>query len=320
MRMKIDRGKFLKRTLWTLLVLFAAANGAAFMHAYKFTNFSESEKPRTKNPEELSTGAKIKAAFLGVSNPRPQNDTFPARPYETVTLQSNKRIECWRINADSAKGTVILFHGYAACKSMMLDKAEEFLALGYNAFLVDFMGCGGSEGNQTTIGWFEAEQVKTCFEHVRAQGEKNIFLFGTSLGAAAVLKAIRDHDLAPAGIIIECPFGSMYQTTCARFESMGIPEFPMAALLVFWGGVQNGFWAFSHCPEDYAAAVKCPALLLYGEKDARVSRAEIDTIYARLGGKKTLRTYPEAGHENYLIRCREAWCGDVRSFLEQNGI
>ncbi len=108
----------------------------------------------------------------------------------------------------------------------------------------------------------------------------------------------------------------MYQTTCARFRQMGVPCFPMAGLLVFWGGVQNGFWGFSHNPQAYAKQVKFPVLLLYGEKDAEVSREETDKIYANLAGKKRLSTYPEAAHENYLKRYKKQWQEDVTSFLQ----
>ena len=79
----------------------------------------------------------------------------------------------------------------------MLDKSEIFLELGYNTFLVDFMGSGGSEGNQTTIGFLEAEQVETSFNYLKNKGEKNILLFGTSMGAVAIMKAIHDFDLKP---------------------------------------------------------------------------------------------------------------------------
>ncbi|MBC8884363.1 hypothetical protein H9X57_16275 [Flavobacterium piscinae] len=54
------------------------------------------------------------------------------------------------------------------------------------------------------------------------------------MGAVAIMKAISDFEIKPKGIIIECPFGSMYKTVGARFESMNVPTFPMAGLLVFW--------------------------------------------------------------------------------------
>ncbi len=57
----------------------------------------------------------------------------------------------------------------------MLDKAEEFEKMNYKVLLVDFMGSGGSEGNQTTVGFKEADEVKTVFEYILSQGEKIFF-------------------------------------------------------------------------------------------------------------------------------------------------
>jgi hypothetical protein len=67
------------------------------------------------------------------------------------------------------------------------------------------------------------------------------------------------------------------------------PLFSNAGLLDFWGGIQNGFWAFIHNPTEYAKKVRCPVLLLYGEKDNRVSSGEIDEIFLNLKGKKEQR-------------------------------
>ena len=93
------------------------------------------------------------------------------------------------------------------------------------------------------------------------------------------------------------------------------PTFPMAGLLVFWGGIENGFWGFAHNPEAYAKAVRFPTLVIYGEKDASVSRGEIDNIMQNLNGNKLLKTYSEAGHDNYLQQYKNEWTSDVSSFL-----
>jgi len=291
-------------------------NMVAIFHSYKFTHFVESKTVKTKDPKSLSVGQKIKTLILGVNNPRPENKSFPENEFKTIKLTSNREIESWSIKTENAKGTVVLFHGFSGEKSSMLDKAEVFREMGYHTLLVDFMGSGGSEGNQTTIGYLEAEQVKTCFEYLEKEGEENIYLFGTSLGAVAIMKAINDHDIQPKGIILECPFGTMYKTVCARFKTMNAPTFPMAGLLVFWGGVQNGFWAFGHNPVDYAKRINCPTLLLYGAKDEKVSKQEIDLIYLNLKGQKSLKIYLEAGHENYLGKYEKEWKEDVKDFLE----
>jgi pimeloyl-ACP methyl ester carboxylesterase len=85
---------------------------------------------------------------------------------------------------------------------------------------------------------------------------------------------------------------------------------------MFWGGTLNGFWAFSHNPVEYAKSIHCPTLLLYGEQDVRVSKQETTAIFDNLAGKKSLKTYPLAGHENYLLKYKEEWVGDVGGFLK----
>src|SRR5690606_38119633 len=302
-------------SLWTLTAIFVLMNIVAIFHSYKFTHFADSKIEKTKDPKNLTTGQKINILIFGISIPRPENSTTPTSDYETITLKSNTEIECWSIKTENAKGTVIVLHGYGGNKSSMLDKAAMFLELGYNTFLVDFMGSGGSEGNQTTIGFLEAEQVKTCFDYLTEKGEQNIYIFGTSMGSVATMKAINDFDIKPKGIIIECPFGSMYKTVCARFKTMNAPTSPMAGLLVFWGGLQNGFWAFGHNPTDYARKINCPTLLLYGAKDEKVSKEEIDQIFNNLGGQKKLKIYQDAGHENYLTKYKEEWTQDIQEFL-----
>lgn len=302
------------RIIWILTVAFVFINTIAFFHAYKFTHYAVEKADKTKSPEQLTTVGKIEAILFGVGNPKPVNESFPVQEYETITLQTEEKIEGWYVRAADARGTVILFHGYSAEKSSMLDKADEFNKLGFNTLIIDFRGCGGSDGNITTIGFNEARDVKAAFDYISGKGETEIFLMGTSMGAVAILKAIADYDPALSGIIIECPFGSMYQTVCSRFNLMNFPSFPMAGLLVFWGGIQNNFWAFGHQPVEYAKSVTCPVLLLYGEQDKNVSRKEIDEIFLNLNGKKTLKTYKLAGHEDYLLKYREEWVEDVRAF------
>jgi uncharacterized protein len=312
---RVNWKKRSRQLFYTLLMVFIGMNIVAFFHSYKFTHFSTSNNLKSKDSRYLSVTDKVKTLFGGIDNPRPINKVFPTQKFQIITLKSNKNIECWSLNCENSKGTVVLFHGYTGSKSSLIDKSDEFIRIGYSTLLVDFMGSGGSEGNQTTLGFKESEEIKTCFDYLLKKGEKKIILFGTSMGAVAILKAINDYNLSPQAIIIECPFGSMRKTIKSRFIEFGIPSFPMCELLAFWGGVQNGFWAFSHVPIEYAKAVKCPTLLLYGQQDEKVSKTEIEDIYSNLSCKKRLKIYPLAGHENYLIKYKEIWVDDIKAFL-----
>lgn len=313
-----SRTALVSKLLYGFAFVFVLMNVVAYFHAYKFTHFSQSDSAKTKDPARLSGFDKIKIVLFGIDNPRPRSQTTPKQPFTTVRIQSAQTaLECWHITVAKPKGTVILFHGYSAEKSQMLERSDELLQMGYNTLLVDFMGCGGSEGNETTIGFHEAENVKACFNHLKQQGEEHIFLFGSSLGAAAVIKAVSEGDISPAGIIVECPFGSMYDAVRMRFAAMNLPAFPMAGLLVFWGGVQHGFWGFAHKPTEYAKSVRTPTFLLWGGKDDKVSREEIGTIFHNLSSPKRLVIYPLAGHTGYLAGYREQWKSDIRGFMER---
>ncbi len=314
--MSIRRKILLRRIGTGCVIMFFLINLVAALHAWRFTHFTDSSALHDEHPEKMSLAQKASILLTGVPNARPVNKSLPIVPYQNVVLQSNVKLACWYMPADGmSRGSVALLHGYGGEKSGMLPKAMFFHELGYNVLLPDMMGAGGSESVQCTIGYREAENVSSCVRYLKGLGERNIILHGTSMGAAALLKYLHDGGEQPAGIIIECPYGTMYQTVCARFKMVGAPSFPMAALLVFWGGVENGFWAFNHNPATYAKSVKCPALLIFGAKDDRVTRSETEDIYRNLAGTKRLVVYPEAGHNNYFIRYKKEWMNDVTSFI-----
>jgi uncharacterized protein len=155
MKITIKQLAFLKKTTF-LIVL--AINIVAYIHAYKFTHFDKNSIEKTKNAKELTLIDKLKTICLGINNPRPKNTIKPNLPYETINLLSSKKIECWSIKIPNNKGIVVIFHGFSGNKSLMLDKSAEFNALGFSTFLVDFIGTGGSEGNETSIGYQDKKQ------------------------------------------------------------------------------------------------------------------------------------------------------------------
>lgn len=305
-----------KRLLRLALIAFILFNIMAFFHGYTLTHFSKNTGTKTKLAN-LSTGQKIATLFVGASNPRPTAVQQPESAFEEISFPGGEGIlGGWYMETDSAKGTVILFHGYAGEKSSMLERASLIREMGYHTLLMDFRGSGASSGNRTSVGFHEAEDVKATWDYLQKKTSQPIYLLGTSMGAASVMKAVNTYKLPAEGIILECPFGSMLQTTKNRFEAMGVPSFPAAHILVFWGGIQNGFWAFDHNPSAYAKGIEIPALLVFGEKDKRVKRSEIEGIYNNLAGEKRLFSMHEAGHVNYLEVDEAGWKKEVRKFLK----
>jgi uncharacterized protein len=311
--------KILRRILRIVVVLFILLNVVAAFHAYKFTHFYTDAAAAKKKPEEMSAWEKTRAILFGITYQKSKNNDEPEIPYSTVRLYTTDSlmIEAWDSQHPlKSKGTVVLFHGHGSSKSKVLDEASYMFSIGYNVFLVDFRAHGGSDGKTCTIGYDEAEEVKLAYEHVRARGEKNVFLWGISMGAAAITRSISEYKLEPQKVILEMPFGTLKQAVKGRVRTMGLPEEPVSTLLTFWGGAEQGFWAFGHDPEDYAKDIHCPVLLQWGAQDPRVTRKETEAVFANLGtDKKQLVVYQSAKHESLYDKEPAKWGRSVETFL-----
>lgn len=301
---------------WVVLVGIILVNIAAYNHAYRFTHFIE-EKGEKVTADGLSLWKKLEVVFLGIKNPKPRNTSVPTKPYKTVKIQSHQLLEGWLIEKENHKGIVILFHGYRGNKSASIKYSDEFHKLGYTTLLVDFMGSGDSSGNQTTIGAKESKDVKEAYEFVKNKYPKDeIILYGTSMGAVSILKSLNDYKIEPDKIVVACPFGSMKATVKKRFDVMGVPSYGLAELLLFYGGLQNGFNGFEHNPTRYAENIATPTLLLYGMQDQRVDLNEVESIYQNLKGEKTFIKFKNSGHGGYLRDSKVAWSNAVVDFLK----
>ncbi len=307
-----------------LFALFTLLNVLAYHHAWAMTHFV-SEGARTKRPEQLSFMKKLTVFCTGVSIPKPRGQGKTPKdhglPFEFHRLAGSGggELEAWHIPHSRAKGIVLMFHGYASCKASLLAEAKSFHDLGFAAFLVDFHGSGGSSGCNTSIGMFEAEEVALAADYARTHWPAlPQICYGQSMGSAAILRASAILGYNPAALILECPFDRLLTTVGNRFGSMGLPAFPLAHLLVFWGGVQQGFNGFRHNPVEYAAHVACPVLHMQGTADPHVTREEAQAIFDNLGGEKKMELFAGIGHKPYLVNRPEQWRRAVGDFLAQH--
>lgn len=305
-----------------LVVGFGGLNALAYRHAYAMLHYGTAGE-RTRKPESLSAWQKVKVLFGGVNIPRPHGHGNPSSvglPYREADIPStgSVRLGAWFCPRKGATNLVILLHGYASEKSSQLAEARQFYDLGCAVLLVDFRGSGQSSESYTTVGFEEADDVVAAVAYAREQWPgTRIVLFGQSMGAAAVLRAAGRLDVKPDAIIIEAVFDTMCNTIRHRFESMGVPSFPCADLLVFWGGWQMGFDGFAHNPVDYAAGVTCPVLVMHGRDDARAKLADARAVFDHLGGRKQFLEFKATGHEPYVRRNTEPWRAAVRCLLDQ---
>ena len=311
--------KILKILLRTFIVLLVLINIVVAFHAYKFTHFYNTGEVVIKKQVDKSGWDITKDLLFGLNAVKQQNTIADSVNEKVILTTADKiKLEGWYTAADSAKGTVCMFHGHGGKKSGNNKEAEAFRKLGYNTFQIDFRAHGNSSGNTCTIGYDESEDVKLAYDFIKSKGEKNIVLWGISMGAAAVTKAMDEYPaMQPNKIIIEMPFGTIEDAVEGRIKMMHLPAQPLATLITFWGGVEHGFWAFDMKPQEYAKKISCPTLLQWGANDPRVSRAEEDILFANLATtNKKFVVYDNCVHESLCKKENEKWMGEVSTFLK----
>lgn len=315
--------KWLIRIGYTLLVLFVLLNVVAAFHAYKFTHFYNTA-PEKKRPEDMGFSDKAAAILFGIKYPKSKTVDSLKSMHDTVYIktQDSIKLEAWWLYPPPMpvfpwKGTVIMFHGHGGSKSGMIKEAEAFYNKQYNVLMVDFRAHGNSEGNTCTIGYNEAKDVKAAYDFAKKQIDQPVILWGVSLGAVAITKAVSDYNLKPDKVILEMPYATLIDAVKARLTIMGLPHQPFATLLTFWGGIEHGFWAFNLKPAEYVKKLQCPVLLQWGAKDNRVSKQETDIIYTNITMTKQLVIYNNAGHESLVKNDSILWNKSVSLFLNK---
>lgn len=313
--------KFLSiKILWYFLSIILFWNLLIAVRAWRFTHFEKAPEANGLIVAKASFLSQIADRFTGRTYYKTSNTDIPVKPYTVVNLHTNSglKIECWQMPVAQSKGTVVLFHGLQGSKQNMLPEAYQLMEMGYSTLLVDFRAHGGSDGYRCTLGANETEEVKITAEYLQQQGERNIILYGASMGAATVIHALsRYEDLKPSKIILDMPFASYEKLIEKWFQKSKYPSQPGAKLFTFWAGLLNGQSFFNMKPSAFAEDIKCPVLLQWGRHDNLVPEKDTRKIFDHLGASaKQLVIYEQCGHESYCVKEKDKWVSTVGSFLQ----
>ncbi len=310
----------LKWILWVLLAQFVLINISGIIYGYKLTHFYEPAPNVIGEPRSGNVFVKTWRLFKGPVYRKITNEELPAVPYQTVHLvtKDSLSLEAWYIPIDSSKGTVILIHALGGNKSNVLKQAYEFRYLGFNVMLVDLRAHGRSEGNITTMGFRESEDVKLAYEYILKKGEKNIVLYGISLGSVVITKAFYDYNIQPSRVILEIPFSNFKRLIGVRGRMIGFPEKPFGSFMTFWTSIEQGFNGFKQDTYKYVQKINCPVLMQCGETDIFASPEERDFIFENIASsQKKLVIYEHAIHQPLLDADPLKWRQEVSEFISK---
>jgi dipeptidyl aminopeptidase/acylaminoacyl peptidase len=222
----------------------------------------------------------------------------------------------------SKNGAVVIFvHGHGANRSELLDQAALTTARGYGALLFDLRNHGESQGDRTSMGLSEVDDVKGAVEFVRVQpgvDPAKIALFGHSMGAAAVLMAAAQMPEIGA-VLAQSTYSSIEDNIAnAVKELTGLPPFPFAPLVIFFGQYEAGVDIHAARPVDTIGQISPrPVLIIHGAEDGLFNVQNAHHLYEAAGEPKQLYIAPHVAHGGFLQVEPAEYPRRILAFLDQ---
>ena len=216
--------------------------------------------------------------------------------------------------------TVIFLHGLGSNRGEHLDQAVMLARHGYGALLVDMRNHGHSQGTVTTLGYAEVEDVRGAVAYLLARPEVNagrIGLVGTSMGGAVAIRAAARIPEIRA-VVAQSTFSSLEENVSQGVRKLtGLPPFPFAPLVVWFGEREAGVRLRQVRPVDDLAQIAPRAILfMHGEEDPVVDVSNSLRLYEAAREPKALVLVPGAGHGGLMAADPAAFERQVVGFLD----
>jgi pimeloyl-ACP methyl ester carboxylesterase len=192
--------------------------------------------------------------------------------------------------------TVVMVHGWTSSRREPMGKAGYLLDAGYNVLVFDLRGHGRSDGDYTTLGLMEPDDVAAAVAFARSRDGGPIALLGYSMGGAlAVETGARDADVS--AVIEDSGYGNLDNVFRAGFQRVaGLPSMPFGLPLVAMGQADLRMRIGDVRPVADAAHLRKPLLAIVGTADTVVPPSEGFDIFRAAPGPKQLLVVPGAGH------------------------
>ena len=226
----------------------------------------------------------------------------------------------WYISAPNSERAIIICHGYSSDCSPDLVYAPLLHAVGYHLLFFDFRGHGASDGDYSSLVYFERDDVLAALDYLRARGISRVGLLGFSMGGAVALATAPLSPLV-VGVISDCTFAELWHITRQAVRRHGMPEpFALVAgwLIVLLASIRLHANLFSADPVRWIGKIAPrPVLIMHGVADADVPVAEARELFRAAREPKELWLVPSATHRQIEGIAREEYRRRVVEFFER---
>lgn len=209
---------------------------------------------------------------------------------ELIT-EDNVRLSAWY--TPPRNGAVILVaHGYGA------SRPEHYHALfashGFGVVAWDFRAHGKSEGEFSSLGYYEVLDAKAALDFALAQPDvEHVGAWGGSMGAVTMIRATAQYPEIEA-LVADSPFITLEEEMDLR-----VPFPVMRSLIRFFAERESGVTVDSVRPVDDISRISPrPVFLIQGLDDGMVPIHSAERLYEAAGEPRQLWMEEDVPHLN----------------------
>jgi len=217
--------------------------------------------------------------------------------YKEIFIQNKKgiKLKAWLHEKDLVnKKTIIFFHGNAGNLRNRNYKLNELSKFDVNFLIVAYRGFSGNQGKPSELGLYEDARSTLDWLKIKGVKEKNLILYGESLGTAVAIETAQNKDLA--GIILESPFTSMVELAQKYY-----PVLPVKFLL------KDKYETIKKLPN-----INSPLLVLHGKLDDIVPFSMGKKLFEKANEPKFKYFIDDDDH---MLRYDQKLLNEIKKFI-----
>jgi len=227
---------------------------------------------------------------------------FPTEDVQ-VKAADGVTLRGWYTEGTDTGPAIAIFHGHRATRMDAVPIARTLLLGGFSILMMDFRGCGLSDGSTQHLGAKEALDVDAAVKFLNEKKSfpmKRIGVVGIGTGASAVILAKSTRELGAAVLI--SPYATLrgnLDHSCKNLAGIGVDS--LGLLFLEFVKLRIGQNPSSIRPLDRIAELApCPVFLVGGANDKDVPPAEVQTLYTRANDPKDVFIVPAATRERLI--------------------
>ena len=203
---------------------------------------------------------------------------------------------------DSARATVVVFHGNGGTALQRGYYVEALRARGLRVVLAEYPGYGWRTGDVSEVSF--VADARGTLEAVHGAFGGPIVAWGESLGAGVAAAAVGDLGVPVEAVVLMTPWDALPNVAAAAY-----PWAPVRLLL------RDSYDSVANL-----AGFESRVAVLVAEGDEVIPAAHGQALHAALGAGARLWTFPGAGHNTWPSHPDAAWWDSVLGYaLDEPG-